>query len=72
MVKNPPANARTTRNVGLIPEWEKIPWRRARQPTPVFLPVESHGQKSLEGCSPQGLKELDMTEVTWHTHVQLT
>jgi len=29
-----------------------IPWRRAWQPTPVFLPGESHGQRSLEGCSP--------------------
>ena len=29
----------------------KIPWRRAWQPTPVFLPEESHGQKSLEGYS---------------------
>ena len=30
----------------------KIPWRRAWQPTPVFLPGESHGQRSLAGCSP--------------------
>ena len=29
----------------------KIPWRRAWQPTPVFLPRESHGQRSLVGCS---------------------
>ena len=42
----------------------KVPWRRAWQPTPVFLPGESHGQRSLEGYSPQGHKELDMTEVT--------
>jgi len=28
---------------------EKIPWRRARQPTPVFLPGGSHGQRSLVG-----------------------
>ena len=27
----------------------KIPWRRAQQPTPVFLPGESHGQRSLVG-----------------------
>ena len=40
----------------------KIPWRRAWQPTPVFLPGKSHGQRSLAGCSPQGHKELDMTE----------
>ena len=34
------------------------------QPTPVFLPGESHGQKSLVGDSPQGRKESDMIEVT--------
>jgi len=30
----------------------KIPWRRAWQPTPVFLPGESHGQRSLAGYGP--------------------
>ena len=49
---------------GLIPGSGMIPWRRKWQPTPVFLPGESHGQRSLAGYSPQGLKELDMTEVT--------
>ena len=34
------------------------------QPTPVFLPGESHGQRSLAGYSPQGRKESDTTEVT--------
>ena len=33
--------------------WED-PWRRAWQPTPVLLPGESHGQRSLAGCSPWG------------------
>ena len=43
----------------------KVPWRRrAWQPTPVFLPGESHGERSLVGYGPQGRKELDMTEVT--------
>ena len=32
----------------------------------VFLPGESHGQRSMEGYSPQGHKELDTTEATWH------
>ena len=41
---------------------EKIPWRRKWQPPPVFLPGESHGQKSLTGCSPWGHKEVEMTE----------
>ena len=39
----------------------KIPWRRAWQPTPVFLPGKSHGQRSLEGYSLWGHKELDTT-----------
>jgi len=42
-------------------------WKRAWQPTPVFLPGESHGQRSLVGYSPWGFKELDMPE---HSHVQ--
>ena len=40
----------------------KIPWRRKWQPTPVFLPGEFHGQRSLVGYSPWSCKELDMTE----------
>ena len=39
----------------------KIPWRRKWQPTPVFLPGKSHGQRSLSGYSPWGCKESDMT-----------
>ena len=40
----------------------KMPWRRAWQPTSVFLPGESYGQRSLLGDSLWGHKELDMTE----------
>ena len=40
----------------------KIPWRREQLPTPVELPREFHGQKSLAGYSPWGRKELDMAE----------
>ena len=39
-----------------------MPWRRAWQSTPVSLPGEFHGQRSLVGYSPRGHKELDMTE----------
>ena len=39
-------------------------WRRKWQPTPVFLPGESQGQKSLVGCSLWGRTESDTTEVT--------
>ena len=40
----------------------KIPWRRSRQPTPVFLSGEAHGQRSLAGYSPWGCKESDTTK----------
>ena len=40
----------------------KIPWRREWQPTAVFLPGKSHGQRSLAGYSPWGHKESDTTE----------
>ena len=48
-VKNPPANAG---EVGLIPGWGETPWCRNWQTTPVFLPGESHGQRSLASYSP--------------------
>ena len=40
----------------------KIPWRRKRLLTPVLLHGEFYGQRSLEGYSPWGHKESDMTE----------
>ena len=46
----------------------KIPWRKEWQPTPVFLPREFHGQKSLAGYRPWGRRELDQTERLTHTH----
>ena len=39
-----------------------MPWRRKWQPTPVLLPGESHGRRSLVGYSPRGRKESDTTE----------
>ena len=58
VVKNPPANAGDRREADLIagsdPCVGKIPWRRAGQPTPVFLPGESHGQRTLAGYSSWG------------------
>ena len=47
---------------GFDPWVGKIPWRREWQPTPVFLPGESQGQKSPTGYSPSVHKESDMTE----------
>ena len=52
VVKNPPANAGDARDHGFDPWVRKIPWRRAWQPTPVFLHGRSHGQRSLVDCSP--------------------
>ena len=40
----------------------KIPWRRKWQPTPVLLPGQPHGWRSLVGYSPRGCKESDTTE----------
>ena len=50
---------------------EDPPWRRARQPIPVFLPGASHGQRSLVSYSSWGRKEFDTTEAALHacTHV---
>ena len=53
---------RRRRRCRLDPLVRKIPWRREWQPTPVFLPGEFHGQKTLVGYSPQGHKELNPTE----------
>ena len=52
------------RRPGFDPSVGKIPWRRKWQPTPVFLPGESHGQRSMVGYSPWGRTESDMTEHT--------
>ena len=49
----------------------KIPRRRAWHPTPVFLPGESHGQRSLVGYSLWGRIESDTTEATEHTRMHL-
>ena len=46
---------------GFDPRTGKIPWRREWQPTPIFLPREFHGQRSLVGYSSWGHKELDTT-----------
>ena len=48
-----------------------VHWRRQWQPTPVFLPGKSHGQKSLVGCSPWGCEESDTIE-RLHFHFLLS
>ena len=57
-IKNPMQCGRP----GFNPCVGKIPWRRAWQPTPVFLPGEFHGQRSLASYSPWGRKDSDTTE----------
>ena len=64
VVKNPFASAGEIKRLQFHPWVRKIPWRRAWQPTPVFLPGESHGQRSLVGYSPRGCKESNITKVT--------
>ena len=63
MVNNLPANAKDIRDQvrSLGP---KIPWRRVWQHTPVFLPRESYGQRSLVGYNQWCCKTSDMTKVT--------
>ena len=64
VVKNLPAHAGATGDAGFNPWVRKLPWRRKWQHTPVFLPGESHGQRSLAGYSPQGGKRVRHDWVT--------
>ena len=64
MVKNATANAGDIKRLGFDPWVGKTPWKREWHPTPVFLPGESHGQRSLVNYSPWGHKESDTTEAT--------
>ena len=57
--KEPACQCRRSR---FSPGVEKIPGRMQWQPTPVFLPGKSHGRRSLEGYTPRGHKESDVTE----------
>ena len=68
--KEPACQCRRFKRCGFDPWVRKIPQRRTWQPTPVFTPGESHGQRNLEGYNPQGHKELDMSEVTQHALTQ--
>ena len=68
MVKNPPAIQETQETQhGFDPWVGKITWRRQWQPTPVFLPGEFQGQRSLAGYSPWGGTESEVTERLTHT-----
>ena len=60
--KESACQCRRCRRLGFDLWVRKIPWSSKWQPTLVFLPGKSHGQKNLEGYSPWGRKESDMTE----------
>ena len=62
VIKNPPAPQETQETRVISLDWEDSR-RRKWQPTPVFLPREFHGQRSLVGYSPWDCKESDT-----HTH----
>ena len=63
MIKNLPVMQETWTDAWV----GRIPWRKAWQPTPVFLPGEFHGQESLVDYR-HGVAELDMTEQLRHFH----
>ena len=62
--EEPTCQHRRHKRCGFDPRVGKIPWWRAWIPTPVLLPGEAYGQRSLAGYSPQGHTELDTTEET--------
>ena len=68
MVKNLPARQKTRAQ----PLSQEGPLEKGRLPTPVFLPGESHGQRSLAGYRTQGRKELDTTERLALSYSRLT
>ena len=57
-VKNSSCNEGDVRDAGSVPGLERFPWRRKWQPTPVFLPEKSRGERSLAGYHPKGLKRV--------------
>ena len=63
--------AQTVENPPVVKRPGFDPWRRGWLPTPVFLPAESHGQRSLESYRPWGCKELDTTEQLTRTHTHM-
>ena len=70
VVKNPPAMQEMQEAWVQSLAWENPLEEGARQPTPVFLPGKSRGQRSLAGCRLWGHKELDMTQrLSLHAHI---
>ena len=61
--KDPVCQWRSHKRRKFDPWVRKVPWKRDWYLTPIFLPRESHGQRSLSGYSLQGHSEVDTTEV---------
>ena len=70
VVKESACQYRRHRVCSFDPWVRKIPWRRTWQPTPVFLPGKSHGQRSLVGYTPWVAKS-DTTDHTWNVSLYL-
>ena len=66
--KEPACQWRRCKRCWFDPWVEKIPCRRKWQPTPLFLPGKSHGQRNQVGYSPWACKEVDTAEHWIHTH----
>ena len=69
VVENPPANAGDTDS---IPGLGRSPWRRNWQPTPVFLPGQSYGQRNLLGYESTGSQRVGHNWVLVCTHTEKT
>ena len=70
--KEPTCQCRRCKRQGSIPGWGRAwhGWQRKWQSSPVFLPGESHGQRSLAGYIPQHCTKSVRTETTQHTHIK--
>jgi len=62
--KEPACQCKRHKRLEFDPYVGKIPWRKKWQPTAVFLPGKSHGQRSLADYSPWSCRELDTTDAT--------
>jgi hypothetical protein len=72
VIKNLPANAGVAGDAGSFPGLGRSLWSRKWQLTPVSLPGNSYGQRSLVAYSSWGHKEMDMTEqLSMHTHAHI-
>ena len=69
--KEPTCQCKRHKRLRFDPWVRKSPWRRAWQPTPVFLPGKPYGQRSLAGYNPKGHKESDTTEAIEHACIAL-